>query len=973
MKKIKVLLLLVIMIFPFCVFAYTDGDEPLVSSKVYNFLLDDYNSEDVIRLYNSEEKTIPNYFNLNDYFYEKYNFHIPVANQRNLGLCDTFAPIKSIETNYALKSGKFIDISERYVDFMTSRDFLGKRELGYICENDVCNEGDSSSYNNVTALIQSFGAPLEKELPYVNYSENDYDLFNNSHNILKVNSVVEFPNLQHVENQTVKDEWIKILKVHIMKYGSIRASVCAPSKNIYNSETTSAYQNAVCTAGGHGVSIVGWDDNYSKENFKVTPEHDGAYIILNSWGESWGNHGYYYVSYDDINVLVQLSGVLDVSEARKYNIYSKSSNMFNVDGGWGIPQYGSLYNFTAMKFDRIKENEYLSHIAVSAAYGYSTNNSTKIRFYLNPIDDTFDKEKMIYLGEELPTLAGETTIITLDEPIKITGDKFALVYEVVGDTSRFYYRNAVDKDGNRIHGFTYTSKGWDQPWNLTGNMYTVFPAFVFTIDGIVKNASIKTEPSKKSYIKGQSIDLTGGVLNVTYDDNTTTEIDMTDSAVKVYDYDTSMLDTQRVTILYEGNFLTYNITVKNDMEGIIVNTNPTKTTYTRGESLDLTGGEITAIYEDNSTENILMVDKSVSVTGYNPNTLGNQNITVTYKGKTATFNITVIEQTYTVSFNSDGGSSINPQEVNRNAKAIEPSVPTKTGYTFKEWQLNGNTYDFDTLVTDDITLTALWQINQYTVTFDSNGGSSVPSQLVNYQGVITLVTPTREHYTFKGWQLNGEPYSISDSVTENITLVAIWEKHQHTITFDSNGGSNVPSQLTNYNEKTTKPADPTRNGYRFMGWQLDGSLYDFDTPITGNITLTAVWEVLSGVLSETLQNNSYTVTNNLVTGFTVGKTVQEIKNELGNDIVIETNNSVISTGAVIKKNNESFTVVVKGDLTGDGRINSGDLLQMRKHLLEDVILTGAYKEAGIIESNGNIKSLDLLRLRQYLLGDYTFR
>ena len=328
---------------------------------------------------------------------------------------------------------------------------------------------------------------------------------------------------------------------------------------------------------------------------------------------------------------------------------------------------------------------------------------------------------------------------------------------------------------------------------------------------------------------------------------------------------------------------------------------------------------------------------------------------------------------YTVTFNSNGGSSIDSQEVNYNEKVTIPSNPTKKGYTFKEWQLNGNLYDFDTLVTDNITLTAVYTINQYTVTFDSNGGTSVPSQLVNHGDAITFVRPTREHYTFRGWQLNGEPYSISDSVTENMTLVAIWEIHQHTVTFDSNGGSALDSQEVNYNEIATRPTDPTRGGYQFKGWLLNGSPYNFDTPITGNITLTAVWEKLESVLAETLQNNSYTVTNNLVTGFTAGKTIQDIKNELGDDVTIETNNSVISTGAVIKKNNESFTVVVKGDLTGDGRINSGDLLQMRKHLLEDVTLTGAYKEAGIIESNGNIKSLDLLRLRQYLLGDYTFR
>ena len=200
----------------------------------------------------------------------------------------------------------------------------------------------------------------------------------------------------------------------------------------------------------------------------------------------------------------------------------------------------------------------------------------------------------------------------------------------------------------------------------------------------------------------------------------------------------------------------------------------------------------------------------------------------------------------------------------------------------------------------------------------------------------------------------------------NVTTIA---KSMYTVTFNSNGGSSVASQTVNYNEKATQPNNPTREGYTFVGWQLNGNTYDFNIVVNGNITLTAVWDK---ILKNILEDEGYNVINNYVYKFKIGDSVAAIKSELGNNVTIETDKTIISTGAVIKKSNESFIVVVKGDLTGDGKINSGDLLQMRKHLLEEVILTGAYKQAGIIESNGNIKSFDLLRLRQYLLGEYTF-
>ena len=199
---------------------------------------------------------------------------------------------------------------------------------------------------------------------------------------------------------------------------------------------------------------------------------------------------------------------------------------------------------------------------------------------------------------------------------------------------------------------------------------------------------------------------------------------------------------------------------------------------------------------------------------------------------------------YTVTFNSNGGSNVSSQTVNYNTTATTPTSPTKTGYTFKGWKLNGNSYDFSTPVTSNITLTASWEINKYTVTFNSNGGSAVESQTVNYNGTATEPTPpTKEGYGFSKWKLNGQEYNFNTKVTSNIELQAEWIIGEYTITFDSNGGFAVATQTANYNGVATIPTPPTREGYTFKYWTLNGEKYNFQTPITGSITLKATWEV----------------------------------------------------------------------------------------------------------------------------------
>lgn len=116
------------------------------------------------------------------------------------------------------------------------------------------------------------------------------------------------------------------------------------------------------------------------------------------------------------------------------------------------------------------------------------------------------------------------------------------------------------------------------------------------------------------------------------------------------------------------------------------------------------------------------------------------------------------------------------QIVQAGEKAIEPDVPSRQGYQFTDWYLDDTKYDFNTAVTKDMTLTAKWTANSYTITFDTDGGSEVDAQTVAYgEKAKTPADPTKTGYTFAGWELGGNAYDFAASVTEDMTLTAKWK------------------------------------------------------------------------------------------------------------------------------------------------------------------------------------------------------
>ena len=231
----------------------------------------------------------------------------------------------------------------------------------------------------------------------------------------------------------------------------------------------------------------------------------------------------------------------------------------------------------------------------------------------------------------------------------------------------------------------------------------------------------------------------------------------------------------------------------------------------------------------------------------------------------------LVTEVYTVTFDSYGGTPVPPaQEVEYGLTATKPADPTLKGYTFAFWYLgedeqNATAYDFDTPVTENITLTAKWNINKYTVTFDSYGGTPVPpAQEVEYGLTATKpADPTLKGYTFAFWYLgedeqNATAYDFDTPVTENITLTAKWNINKYTVTFDSYGGTPVPpAQEVEYGLTATEPAAPEKTGYTFDGWYLGDEKYDFSAAVEQNITLTAKWHVTLHNIYAYARLNSY--------------------------------------------------------------------------------------------------------------------
>ncbi|MBQ1409855.1 MAG: hypothetical protein IIY94_01060, partial [Oscillospiraceae bacterium] len=364
-----------------------------------------------------------------------YGYITPVKNQNPYGTCWTFGTMASVEA-YMIKHGIIAsdtgaaattstDLSESHLAWFNYTNAYDK--LGMLTGDasqpvgdnflDLGGNGAMSTYT----LMRWAGAASESTaaLKYSNISTSGLDSkYAYDYDVAHVDSVEWIP----VSN-------MQAVKEAIMEYGAGCISYYH-NDSYYNSSTASfCYKQTVDSSsnsfqwGNHAVTVVGWDDNYSKSNFKSSygPSSNGAWIIKNSWGSSWGKSGYFYLSYEDSASLADTVYFFKVNNLDSYD------NCYQYDGSTNLINYLSMNNNSQVaNIFTANSAETLTAVAISP---WDEATSYTLSIYKNPTSTSNPTS-----GTLMTTQTGTMTFsgyytIELDNPVALdAGDKFAVVF-----------------------------------------------------------------------------------------------------------------------------------------------------------------------------------------------------------------------------------------------------------------------------------------------------------------------------------------------------------------------------------------------------------------------------------------------------------------------------------------------------------------------------------------------------------------
>ncbi len=639
-----------------------------------------------------------------------------IKDQMNTGSCWTFSSLGMLESTLALmdyKNGKspvVYDFSERHMEYATSNVFKdGINKNGF---NRKVGSG-GGSYLFIPYLTNGTGAILESDMPFENNEDTiELSKIQNKKVQTQVNDTVDFPAYNSTEDKTqIKQQ----MKEHIKNYGGIDAGIYGASLSdslCYNKKTGAIYCDNDDYVINHAVQIIGWDDNYSKENFveNKRPQNNGAWIIKNSWGtggerysltemkkmifdsnkdvcikNGWtsaelipddtaksffeylgytienneavlkiGDNGFMYISYEDVNIYKELTGIMNAQYGIDYE------NIYQYDQYGGMAKCTKLASkvYLGTVFNKkTTGNEYLTQISVNSPETYTC------KVYVNPNGTSKSKNDLqqvqLKSGETETFDAGYHTIEFLN-PIKITGENFVVVLEIDGDQTEgisvmmeFNYREffsgteesifdnvtvennkcfIATEDEFNVNNWTDTSKMQQITNGGIPNSDTTIKAF--TTSNVLETIEIATPPKKTSYFVGEDFNSTGMIVKAKYGNGKTEEI----TDYKITNGTNLSLGQTSVTISYNGKTTTQAIEViENSVTSITIKNVPSKTEYYAGDDFETTGMVIEATYKDGTTKEI----SNYTIKDGSNLKNGQTSVTIEFEEKTVTQSITV--------------------------------------------------------------------------------------------------------------------------------------------------------------------------------------------------------------------------------------------------------------------------------------------------------------------------------------------
>jgi uncharacterized repeat protein (TIGR02543 family) len=395
--------------------------------------------------------------------------------------------------------------------------------------------------------------------------------------------------------------------------------------------------------------------------------------------------------------------------------------------------------------------------------------------------------------------------LTWDEVVYSPGNSYIQDFATIGGTNSSSYDTTITNSVD-LNGFT---------WNLKGRNDQTLDGKAWTFGNAADNSVIQVEAT--GGIQSFSLDVVKAFGNT---NPRTLELFVNDVSFGTFDVDVNSNTPQKWEIddiNVPGDVTIKVISINTGSRGATTADNFSWTSYSNVNNagkVKAAKDNLTIGYNGSDNENSVRQNVILPTTGSNgtnvvwyssdesvinpnngvvtrPTTTGDVVVTLTalislpeYEGKiTKTFNLTVKTLVkYTVTFNSDGGSVVSPQQIEKGELATKPANPTRSGYYFSHWKLNGVPFNFNTPINSDITLVAHWETepDYVTVTFNSNGGSSVSPQTIVKGGQATEpANPTKSGYAFDGWYEDASfnyLFNFSSALYANTTLHAKWSE-----------------------------------------------------------------------------------------------------------------------------------------------------------------------------------------------------